>query len=208
MSYLEEQPGRPAKSRGLSIFLWIFGIIGLLIVLACGGIILTMFVFIKRATSQNPAEVRAVAQEIVDVDVPDGLEPKFSVSFQGMRMVLFTKAEDPGSGMLSLTEFPAGQGVEGVQDEQMREEMRRSMQGQAPQMEEIDEAKSEDRTYTIRGEERTVTVQRGAGEDGKQWVQAIAHFTSKQGNEAMLTYMAPADDWDEAEFEAMLESMK
>ena len=44
MSYFEEPPP-PKKSKGISIFLWVFGIFGAVVVLGCGGLILAGFLW-------------------------------------------------------------------------------------------------------------------------------------------------------------------
>lgn len=205
MSYLEE-PQQPKKSKGLSIFLWVFGILGLLVVLACGGILLTSYLFFKRVASQDPAKVRALAREITEIEVPAGFEPTMSFNFQGMRMVMFAKGEPPGSsGMLMLMESPSGPAQE---DDQALDEMQRSLRSQPPQIKHIDESKTEEKTFTIRGEEQTVTIQHGTGEEGKAWAQVTAPFTSKQGKHATLMYLVPESEWDEGKLEALLESMK
>lgn len=205
MSYFDE-PEPVKKSKGTSIFLWVFGIFGALIVLGCGGIILTVFLFFRKTVSQNPVKVRAVAEEITEIQLPERFQPQWTFSAFGMKMAFFSGKETAGqSSMLALMELP----TEAAQDpEQMRESMRQGFQGQGGQIPNLETEETEERTYTIRGEEQTVTIQRGRGQDAKEWVQVLAPFTSKQGKPALLSLTVPKDSWDEAEFEAVLESMQ
>ena len=92
MSYFEEpQPAK--KSKGISIFLWVFGIFGALVVLGCGGIILTSVLWFKKAVSQDPAKVRAVAEEITEIQLPERFQPQGTVSMFGMKMAFFSQKE-------------------------------------------------------------------------------------------------------------------
>jgi len=204
MSYFEE-PEPAKKSKGISIFLWVFGIFGALIVLGCGGLFLAGFLFIKKTVSQDPAKVRAAAEEITAIQLPERFQPQWSFAAWGTKMASFSqkeKADQPT--MLVLMELPA---EAGQNTEQMRERMRQGFQGQGGQMKDLEAEETEERTYTIRGEEQTVTIQQGRGQDAKEWVQVLAPFTSKQGKPALLSLMVPKDSWDEAEFEEILESM-
>lgn len=205
MSYFEE-PQPVKKSKGISIFLWVFGIIGALVVLGCGGIFLTGFLWFKKAVSQDPAKVRAVAEEITEIQLPERFQPLGTFSAFGMKMAFFSEKETADQpATLALMELPSEAGQD---PEQMRESMRQGFQGQGGQMTNLEVEETEERTYTIRGEEQTVTIQRGRGQDAKEWVQVMAPFTSKQGKSALLSLTVPKDSWDEAEFEAMLESMQ
>ena len=198
MSYFEEPPP-PKKSKGISIFLWVFGIFGAVVVLGCGGLILAGFLWVKKA--QDPVRVRAVAEEITEIQIPERFQPQGTFSAFGMKMAFFSQMETAGQpAMLAPMELPSEAGQD---PEQMRESMR-----QGGPMTNLEAEETEERTYTIRGEEQTVTIQRGRGQDAKEWVQVMAPFTSKQGKPALLSLTVPIDSWDKAKFETILKSMQ
>jgi predicted secreted protein len=205
MSYFEE-PQQTAKSKGCSIFLWVFGILGLLIVLACAGVIGGSFWFFRKSMSQDPAKIRQATEEITEIELPERFQPMMLMNAFGTKFVMYQLGDTPESGgMLMLMEAGTGPGQNA---EQMKKNFNQGFQGQGTTLKNVDPDKTQEQTYTIRGEEVTVVIEHGTGDDGKAMVQATAQFTSKQGKPAMLIFMVNENDWDEAEFDALLNSMK
>ena len=146
----------PKSSSPLKVILWGLGIIGGLAILACCGGGFLLFRTFARGISQDPAVVRQVAAEITDIELPESLPPDFKIQFIGMKMVSFGDRSKKGSGpMLMLMEFPASMGGN---SQQMKQQMDQGLQQQGQKDQSIQIQESETKTYTIRGQEQSVVI--------------------------------------------------
>ena len=196
----------PKSSSPLKVILWAVGIIGGLAILACCGGGFLLFRTFARGISQDPAVVRQVAAEITDIEPPESLPPAFSFQLFGMKMVSFGDPSKKGSGpMLMLMEFPASMGGN---TQQMKQQMDQGLQQQGQKDQSIQIQESETKTYTIRGQEQSVVINKGTTDSGDKVVQVMATFSSKSGNPTMLMYFTPEDQWSEEEFQTIVNSMK
>ena len=209
MSQFADQPDAyqppPKSNSGLKIFLWVVGILGGLIILSCGGCIIGSIVLFNNAVSEDPAQIKQVAQDITEIDVPDGYDPLFSFNM-GFTMVAFGQEGDQSGRVLMLMAFPEGMGDE----QQMRQQMDQSLREQGKDHN-LRQLNVETRTYTIRGEECSVQIMHAEMDDGSEVRQITAVFTAKDGRPAMLMLMMPEERWadgGEQEMEAMFESMR
>lgn len=200
----QSQPSseEPKKSGGgLKIFLWIVGIGGGLLLLACAGCVIGSIVFVRNTVSQDPAVVKKTADEITEITPPSGYEPMFAFNVV-VKMAAFGQEDRESPRILMLMAFPSN-----MADEQ--QQMSQSLQQQGGQHD-LQEIESETRTYTIRGEECQVRIAKAKAENGLEVRQITAIFQGKEGP-AMLMLIMPEKDWingGEQEFEKMLESMK
>ena len=201
----QPSPEEPKKSgSGLKIFLWIVGIGGGLLLLACGGCVIGSVVFFRNAISDDPATIRETAQAITEINPPSGYEPLFSANMFGVKVVGYGQQDQANPRMLMLMSFPENM----ADEQQMRQQMNQSLQQQGQQ--DLREIESETRPYTIRGEECQVRIAKAEAENGNEVRQITAIFRGKAGP-AMLMLLMPEEDWvngGEEEFEKMLESMK
>jgi hypothetical protein len=202
----QPSPEEPKKSgSGLKIFLWIIGIGGGLLLLACGGCIIGSIIFARSAMTTDPPKVREMAQSITEIEPPAGYDPVMGMNAYVFKMVVFGEEGQESGRMLVLMSFQADMGDQADMERQMNQSLQQQGQQQLEQIE------SETRPYTIRGEEVQVRIARVKTEDGVELRQATAVFTSKEGGPAMLMLMMPEEEWSnggEEEFEAMLQSMK
>ena len=195
----------PKSSGALKVILWILGIGVCVVILVCGVGGFLLFRTFKAGFSQDPPVIREVAGSITDVDLPDGYLPVFSMNLFGMKMAAFGDQTNPNtSPMLMLMEFPA---ATAANPEQMKQQMEQSLQQQGRQRN-FQIQQSEQKTFTIRGQEQTVVINTGTSDRGGNVVQAMGTFSAKSGNPAMLMFMVPEDKWDEDEFREIVESMK
>jgi hypothetical protein len=68
-------PPKRGMSTAVKVLLILGGIFGVLAALCCGG---GFYVYnrIKNSVTSDPAKVAAIQQEIMDIDIPDGLKPQ------------------------------------------------------------------------------------------------------------------------------------
>jgi len=205
--YGEEMEPPPQKSSGWKIVLLILGICAGVFVLACGGCLVGSIWLFKSSISEDPATVRQTAQSITEIDLPEGYEPLFSMNMFGLRMAGFGERTSGRGRVLMLMAFPSSMAAD---RQQMRQQMDQSLQQQTGHHE-FRQIESEQRTYTIRGEECQVQIAKVQTDDGSNMRQVTAIFTAKNNMPAMLMVMMPEEEWmegGEASLEAMFASMK
>jgi hypothetical protein len=193
------------KSGCSTTVLWILAIVGglgvLAVVVCCGG----GYLLIRNAFSDDPATIRQVTETITEIELPERFPPLFSmkVPFFGVKMVAYGQRQGSGGPMLMIMSFP--QSMAG-NEEQMHEQMQQQMQKQGHQQKIRLEGESEEETYTIRGQKRTVAINHGVAEDGTKVVEVQTTFTAKGGAPAFFMMIVPEETWDEAELKAILDS--
>ena len=93
-SEVTQPPPKSGMSRGAKLLIVLGVVFGILILLCCGGGIGTMVYMGTSMVSDKPDVVVAKTDEIIQIEIPDQLEPKMSfdlkVPFSGKRMMLWT----------------------------------------------------------------------------------------------------------------------
>jgi hypothetical protein len=206
---------KPGMSTGTKVLI-ILGIIFLvLVVLCCGGGVAIFWAgasYMKDAISDDPQVVREVTKGIVDIDVPEELEPQFSMDMKVplsderfMVMVVYGDQTKGTAVMLaSFGEAFADQGqaqMKNQMQQQLREQGLGPDQGFGPQ--ELSE-----REIEVRGE--PVKFAFATAEDpesGKERIQVTGMFEGKTGP-VMIMVFADPEVLSEEEIVQMIESIE
>ena len=211
-SEVTQPPPKTGMSGGakLLIILGVGG--GILVLLCCGGAIGTMVYMGTSMVSDKPDVVVAKTDEIIQIEIPDQLEPKmsfdFKVPFSGQRVMLWTVYLDEETQSVLI--LFAMQNASASGDP---EEMRRAMDQQLSQQgmggqEEIRIEESYTKDVEIRGEKATFTISKGVGEDsGKPRIQVMGVFKGETGA-VILMLNVDAEKYTEEEVIEMLDSIE
>ncbi len=211
-SEVTQPPPKTGMSRGakLLIILGVGG--GLLVLLCCGGVIGYFVYYGASMMSNDPAVVAAKTDEITQIEIPDGIEPKKSfdvkVPFSDERLMLLTAHTDEETGSLlalfSLADASASQD---------QREMERVM-GDLLRQQGIEEPEeiAIDQSYTkeveIRGETATFTIEKGTGmESNTPRIRVKGVFQGKTGP-VFLKFSADAEKYTEEQIIQMIESIE
>ena len=207
-----QPPRKSGMSRGAKVLIGLGVGGGLLILLCCGGVIGLGIYFGTNLMSDDPAVVAAKTDEIIQIEIPGGLEPKMSfdmkVPFSGPRLMLWTVYIDEETE--SVLVLFALEGASASQDqEQMRRQMDQSLrqQGMGGQ-EEITIQETYTKDVEIRGQPVTFTIAKGVGEkSGNPRIQVMGVFQGEAGP-VILMLNADAEKFTEDEIIEMIESIQ
>ena len=204
MSHFPDQPIK--TSSGSKVFMLLAICSGIAFLLCCGGGV-GIFFYFRQGVSEDPAEVRAVAKEITDIEVPAGYDPAFSMNVFGISMAAFGDKESDSGRLLMLMAFPnkfAGD------ETQMQQQMQQNLEQQRGKQS-LEHISSETRKFQIRGKETMVRIAKVKNNDGQEFRQATCMFVAQGERPATLMVMMPEEEWTnggEAKLEAMFKSMK
>lgn len=206
---------KPGMSTGTKVLL-ILGIIFLvLVLLCCGGIIVSTMVigsYVSDMVSDDPQVVRQVTDEIVDIDVPEKLQPQFSmdikVPMSDERIMVWAIYGDEASGTgVVLASF--GEQFAGQNQAQMKRQMEQSLreQGYAPD-EGLGPQEVTEREIKVRGEPvKFMFATAKDPESGKERIMVNGTFDGKTGP-VMIMVFADPDVLSEEEIVEMIESIE
>jgi outer membrane murein-binding lipoprotein Lpp len=218
MSFSSEEPEYDPRhqSEGMSatskVLLIVAVILGLLMLACCGGV----YYFtkqVKMEQSSTPADVLAAQQAILPANIPERFEPSQSIRMNlivaEMDMAIFEAKAGEKSGIALLRmKFL----MDAMEDQQASQQMRQ----QNPVSQNLKNMKSEDKTYEVDGKELVFTFAHGelqGGKDvdpadiGKEWYSVQSLVPVKQGM-IMFTMTGPEEEFDQAEIDALIESIQ
>jgi hypothetical protein len=206
---------KPGMSTGTKVLL-ILGIIFLvLVVLCCGGGLALFWAgasYMKDAFSDDPQVVRRVTGEIVDIEVPDKLQPQFSVNMKvpisGERFMVMVGYGDQAKGtavmLASFGKEFAAQGQAQMQN-QMEQQLRQQGLGPEQNMGPQEVAEKE---IEVRGEPvKFLFATAKDPESGKERIQVTGAFQGKTGP-VMIMVFADPEVLSEEEIVEMIESIE
>ncbi|MCA9109386.1 MAG: hypothetical protein KDA52_05535, partial [Planctomycetaceae bacterium] len=189
----DEGFGQPKSgmSTGVKVLIGCGVVGGLMALVCCGGFVYLGSQFAGMMT-EDPAEIRAIQEDIADIDLPDGFSPKGGANgelfgFSGKAAIF---AENESMFMLIQVKGP-----DGTTDEQMLEQFQQQL-GQQGQNQNIKIESTEDRSVTIAGQETTIEIVKGTDQNGKEIRQVKGAFQGR-GGAALVLYFCPEADWDE-----------
>jgi hypothetical protein len=203
---------RPGMSSGAKVLLGLGIGCGVLVLLCCGGVGVFVFYFgrsVQKAASEDPATIRRVTHSIVSIDVPESLEPKFSLDWsipfvnQSIWAAVYADAKDHSSLVLFQVDENLGNA------EAMKHQFQQSLRDAGrEEWKEVELDESESFETEINGNQAEFKVGSGSREhpEAKVW-QATGAFDGK-GGPAMLFMQLGADDFDKDQVMAILKSMK
>ena len=151
--------------------------------------------------AEGNAEVKDAAAKIADFDLPAGYTPEYGMHMMGFDLVGFSS--DRGHGHIMMMQFPddVDMDMESMQ-EQMRQFSQMDNRNWNMNMEVI-----ETKTMDVRGQEQTVTISEGTDGDGNTFRQMVTLFEGKSGP-ALLVMVAQISEWDQAQFEDFIGSLR
>jgi hypothetical protein len=215
MNPYDQMPPEPRGMSGTSKVLLAFGIgCGVLVLLCCGVFGLGGYFaanFAKNSVSEDPAKAREITDAIVQIEVPQSLEPKGSMDFhipiQGdlfMRGAFYSS--DEGGNQLIIGEF----NEEMVNSSDFETQFRQSMgnsQGEG-QDEDLDIVESETYDAEINGEEASFRIAKAEGRKSKKsfW-QVTGQFRGDAGP-AILIMRLEAEKFSKEDAIAVIKSME
>ncbi len=207
------EPPREGMS-GTSKVLLAFGIgCGVLLVLCCGVFGLGgffMYKFAQNSQVTEPDKIRAVTDDIVEINIPESLEPKIGfdarVPFSGKPFIkgaIYSNAAD--NSQLIVGQIDEAFANSGDVETHMRQSMRESGHGNQQQLKTLE---SEDYETTINDQPAKFKISKGLDERTKdEFFEAIGSFHGK-GGAAMLILRFKSPDYSKEQVMDILKSMK
>jgi hypothetical protein len=129
---MEPYPPRRGMSGGARVLIVLGVVFLVLIVLCCAGAIV-LFFYLKESTSDDPVVVRQVTAKIVQIDIPEELQPAFSldmkVPFSDRTFMVAAFYADKASQSILVLAMP-GEALTGRNQEQLRVQIDQSLRQQ------------------------------------------------------------------------------
>lgn len=191
-------------SRNTKIILGILAALVVLCLCIAGGFAaFTIFAANKvtQSVDIDPANVEAQAGAIAEFDLPAGFEPAVSMDLLGMKMAGYNSSDERSH--IFLMQFPATMSLSA---EEMQQQIEKAMSSSRQNYGNLEMKVVETRDVTIKGEQALATISEGEGSNGS-FRQLAVIFKGNSG-QAFLIYMTPTEDWDDAEVEAFLASIR
>lgn len=199
----DEKPKPPRrKSSNMRVIIIILSVCGLCCVLCCGAMGIAIW-SVFPVTS--PEGVRKATQDIVAIEVPQQFKPVAAMNLFGqLRFAIYQVGNSPDEGMLMIAAYSKQMQGPGQNPKQ---QMKDAMRQQGHQQVELDIEKSETKEFKIRGEDCKFQFAEAKNpETDEEFRQVTGTFPCSFG-EGMLLLQLPAEDFDQAEIEKMIESM-
>ena len=183
------------------------------LVLACGGLAYFSWTFVKQMSfNEDPVVVEQETAKIVQVDVPAGLEPKFSMNMpvpfqkQTVAMAIYTNQAD--KALLTLMQV-SGEAADEAQLKQMQTQMESQINGKNSGDREVivDPASAKPHPVEIHGEAANFIISTGKDKEGQEVRIAEGSFKGA-GGVALLYFLGDANAFSEEAVIEMLDSMK
>lgn len=192
----------PAKSNTTKIILIVVAVLAVLCLISCGvGLLLfrNLGQAVSNSVESDPQDVSTTVEGIASFTPPAGFTPQTSMSILGMSFVIY-EGSDSRSAMV-LIQMPTSMEMTEANIKQMQDQMERQSGRRLENFETI-----KDDEATIRGKPGRVIIQEGES-DGQKFRQMLVVFQGK-GGLAMLSVFGPADQWNQAAYDKMIQSMK
>jgi hypothetical protein len=199
---------QPSTNTNKNKWIWIG--LGAALLFCCGTVLVAGLVFwqagkkVQEGMKTDPAAAAEAAHKIADYDLPEGYQEQVAMEIMFYSFVII--GPETSSSTLHGPVFMLAQFQVGVDQEQMKEQLRQSFEQQAGNRGlNLSLVKVEDKT--IRGEETQVATYEGTDENGLVVRQVITSFPGKDGT-AMLMIMGSTDLWDQDVVDAFIESIR
>jgi hypothetical protein len=156
----------------------------------------------------SPEEAAAVAQSVIDYDLPPGYQEEMAINVLFMKMVVINKGDLSSGSPSTLTIFIVGMPSDMAMDEdevrlQFQRQMRQAMNRQDWHLRLVDEEMA-----TIRGQEVSLFLYEGTDDMGAELKQVVSSvFEGKNGN-VMFWIMGLESEWDQTEIDAFINSLR
>lgn len=207
----EQPPEKKGMGTGCKVFL-ILGIIFLVLILLCCGGLMWFGSRVAKGFSDDPEVVRSVTDEMLGIDIPDGLTPggsmEMDVPFVGNMMTFVIWNDTASQSMLVLAQMgPMFAEQQNQQQMQQQLEQSLSQQGQGAEFN-VENYQASQREVQIRGEPVTFTIATGDDRDtGAPRIQVTGMIPDDDGP-IMVMFTGDADVYPEDAIVEMLESIE
>jgi hypothetical protein len=199
-----QQPSAPAK-KGMSgcmmAFLIIAGI-GLIGMLACGGVVAYIAMNVKMKKAEDPKEVTEIAQQILKINIPEGFAPKegFSMDFivAATRIANYEQKEQKGSMTLGVIQIK----MQGADQGDIRKEFDKRSES------DINVKSTKTRDITIVGKPAKLTIGEGTKEGSDEAAHTANVFFQNGADQYFIAIEMLDEIWDEEAVVKMLEEAK
>lgn len=209
-------PEKQGTSAGSKVLLILGIIFVILVVLCCGGLIAAYFwanSYFGEAMSEDPQVVRQLTDEIVSIDVPEQLQPAFSmdmqIPFTGQEMMKWVAyADESNSSVLVMASF--GEAFAGQNKQQMHTQIRQALRGQGlGQPENVNITERTEREIEVRGQPVTFSFGEGQQENtDRQWIEVTGTLEGPEGRTVMLIVSADKATLSEEQIVDMIKSIE
>jgi len=210
-NYPESQfPPKAGMSTGAKVLIWIGIVSAVLVVLCCGGLFVGGWYiarYVEKAASKDPAVVRQVAAQIVQMDLPPGFQPQGSLDMSFPLSIVFAVFADQSSGStVIMAQFgEMYQQNQAQMQAQLEQQMR--LQGMGHQTK-AGTVKSRQEEILVRGQPVVFTFAEGKEQGtGRKRLDVMGVFPS-QGKMVMLMISVDPAKYDEAQVKKMIESIR
>jgi len=195
-------------SKNSKIALIIIAVVIVLCICACvvGAIILrtTSKVMEDNLVLDDPQKAQSVAQSILDYDLPAGYQEEGAVDMGIMKMVMIVDQSSTYGPLIMIAEMPSGIGIdEAMMRQQIEQSMQRSMGYSNFNVKLVDE-----QVRTILGEEVTFFEYAGTDGSSNQVKQLVSEFFEGKNGTVMLMIVGNESNWDQAEIDTFLDSIR
>jgi hypothetical protein len=196
-------PQLPKKRSGCMTALIVLLVLGgISLVVCCGGFALVGYQF-QKAVVEEPAAVQALKDEIAQVTLPVGMEPKGGINgtfpfVGGIKMVMF---EGENNSFFALGE------VSGPMAASAQETFRQEIEKQRAEQQPSEDQTTEQVEFTVRGQPAQMEVVRGTKSDGTQKVEVFGSFEGHEGP-AFIALSLDGEQYDDAKIRELIESIQ
>jgi hypothetical protein len=217
------QDGYPPQRSGcgcggcLGKFLILMGVIFLLLIGMCCGVVFYLRSYFASSVSQQPAEVRAISDEIISIRIPPPLEPagggRFKVPFSDTTLGEGAfYADKDRKGFLMLVAFGDAFGPQikdtVIHDFESGQNRKQPGGNEDDNNEELKDPKTTRLEPTIHGEKARFEITEGTGaRTGKKKIRVQGAFLGKTGP-AILVLNAEAETFSLEKIKEMIGSME
>ncbi|HIQ22745.1 MAG TPA: hypothetical protein EYH34_16090 [Planctomycetes bacterium] len=180
-------------------------------VVCCGGLVGLGWYFMRGMTD-DPAEVRRVTQQMLQIELPEKLQPAMAmevrVPWGGQPVFTMAFYVDPATqSALGLVSSPH------MSAEQKRPEMERRLKESFRQQgfdidADWEEIKQWEREIEVRGEKVRFTFTSGTDRESGTRFLALTGLVQGDRGPVMLTFVAPADQYGEEGMVKVIESIR
>jgi hypothetical protein len=198
-------------SGGCKVLLILGAVFGVLILLCCGGVFSVGWYF-ARSMSDEPQDVRAVTERMVDIEVPAGYKPAtsidFKVPFSGKRVFAWaTYVDKKNHSALVLASI--GEAIPEQQRQNVELEIKRSLREEGIDFgRQQEDWETWERQIEVRGRKATFTF--ASGKDAEKDTRLLSAVGQFQGKQAPVIFMfiGEAEHCDEGQIVKIIESIR
>lgn len=212
-------PSQPKAKRGcLGTSLIILGIVaGLCMLVCCGGGAFLYYKF-RGVVKSEPAEILAVQEKIVGIDIPEDLRPAFALDIDFFSVFSMQWAIFGDQVQVQQDQQADGQGqfrgrflvlmqMQATGEDQNAMEVQLRNQANSLGVN-IDIEERETKTVEIAGEQIEFEFAQGTNREDDSQVRVVNGVFPSRGGVALLMMVVPEEQWNEWEAMTLLQSIQ